>query len=104
MLYDDGGLHLAADNVSSLNGVYLSGPGGLSIRNTVNASNLTFFSTIAGSSYINSSGGNVGIGRRHHSMPSTSSPAPTVRRASGAAAAITAKSLSITPSAASKAR
>ncbi len=60
-LYNDGGLHLAADNTSST-GMFLSAPGGYYFRNTAGGTTTSFFSTTAGISYINGTGGNVGIG------------------------------------------
>ncbi|MDE1901808.1 MAG: hypothetical protein KGI37_09220, partial [Alphaproteobacteria bacterium] len=60
-LYNDGWAHLAADNTSG-QVLVLSAPLGIYIRPTVNGTTTALLSTNGGNSYINGTGGDVGIG------------------------------------------
>lgn len=67
-LYDDTWTHLAADNTNA-QVMALSSPNGIYLRPTVNGTSVTYFNTAAANSYINATGGNVGIGTASPGAP-----------------------------------
>ena len=59
--WNDSWVHLASDWTSG-QGMALSAQNGINIRPTYAGTTVTYFNTAAGNSYINGTGGNVGIG------------------------------------------
>jgi hypothetical protein len=67
-LWADSWLHIAADNTTGQT-LTLSSQNGIYLRPTYGGTSVTYFNTAASTSYINSTGGNVGIGTTSPAYP-----------------------------------